>query len=114
AVPEPPALTPPEIKARASTLMASAQSAMAQGNHAAAIEVLNDLLNLPPNASTQAAQELIGVARARSGDLARARIEFQTYLQLYPQGEDAERVRHQLLALPAAPPSEPPRPKPPT
>jgi len=111
---EAPALTPPEVEARASTLMASAQAAIAQGNHAAAIEALNDLLNLPPNAKTREAQELIGAARARSGDLARARIEFQTYLQLYPEGEGTERVRHQLLALPAAAPAEPPRPKPPT
>lgn len=111
---EPPALTAPEIEARASALMATAQGAMAQGNHAAAIDALNELLNLPPNAKTRAAQELIGVARAKSGDLARARIEFQTYLQLYPQGEDAERVRHQLLALPAAPPAVEVRPKAPT
>lgn len=94
--------------------MASAQAAMAQGNHAAAIDALNELLNLPPNAKTRDAQELIGVARTRSGDLARARIEFQTYLQLYPEGEASERVRHQLLALPAAPPPVETRPKPPT
>ena len=99
---------------RAATLMAAAQAAMAQGNHAAAIDALNELLNLPPNAKTRDAQELIGMARARSGDLARARIEFQTYLQLYPQGEGAERVRHQLLALPAAPPPVETRPKAPT
>ncbi len=115
ATPEsPPSLTPPEIEARASTLLASAQTAMAQGNHAAAVEALNELLNLPPSAKTREAQELIGIARARSGDLARARIEFQTYLQLYPQGEGTERVRHQLLALPAAPPPVPTRPKSPT
>jgi len=94
--------------------MAGAQAAMAQGNHAAAIEALNELLNLPPNAKTRDAQELIGTARARSGDLARARIEFQTYLQLYPEGEGSERVRHQLLALPAAPPPVPTQPKSPT
>jgi hypothetical protein len=57
---------------------------------------------------------MIGMARARSGDLARARIEFQTYLQLYPEGEGTERVRHQLLALPAAPPPVPTQPKSPT
>jgi len=114
ATPEPTPLTAPEVEARASTLMATAQAAMAQGNDAAAIDALNELLNLPPNAKTRDAQELIGTARAKSGDLARARIEFQTYLQLYPQGEGAERVRHQLLALPAAPPAPPTRPKAPS
>ncbi|HEY6355201.1 MAG TPA: SPOR domain-containing protein, partial [Burkholderiaceae bacterium] len=114
APPEPLASTAPETEARASTLMASAQSAMAQGNHTAAIDTLNELLNLPPNAKTRDAQELIGMARARSGDVARARIEFQTYLQLYPEGEGTERVRHQLLALPAAPPAVPTRPQAPS
>ena len=63
---------------------------------------LNELLNLPPNRNTRAAQELAGVARARTGDMARARIEFETYLQLYPQGEGSDRVRRELAALPAA------------
>ena len=114
ATPESTVMTQPEVEARAATLMANAQASMAQGNPAAAVEALNELLNLPPNAKTRDAQELIGVARARAGDLARARIEFQTYLQLYPEGEGADRVRHQLLALPAAPPPVDTRPKAPT
>ena len=31
------------------------------------------------------------------------RIEFETYLQLYPQGEGSDRVRAELARLPAAP-----------
>jgi hypothetical protein len=85
--------------------MATAQAAIAQGNPAGAIDPLNALLNLPPNRLTRQAQELIGQARARSGDTARARIEYETFLQLYPQGADSDRVRRELAALPAPAPS---------
>lgn len=100
--------TPAEVEARADALFAAAEAAMAQQNPAGAIAPLNELLNLPPNRRTQAAQELAGLARARAGDSARARIEFETYLQLYPQGEGSDRVRRALAALPAA--AAPPAP----
>jgi hypothetical protein len=99
-------LSSAEVQAKADALLAAAQAAIAQGNHAAALDALNDLLNLPPNRHTRMAQEMAGVARARSGDVARARIEFETYLQLYPQGDGSERVRRELAALPAAPVAE--------
>jgi hypothetical protein len=110
---EQPMLSSAEVEAKAGALMATAQAAMAQGNHVAALDALNELLNLPPNQQTRAAQEMAGIARARSGDVARARIEFETYLKLYPQGEGSERVRRELAALPAAAPAAPTRPKPP-
>ena len=100
-VAEPSLLTAAEVEARSGTLFATAQAAMAQQNHIGALESLNELLNLPPNRNTQAAQEMAGLARARSGDVARARIEFETYLQLYPKGEGSDRVRRELAALPA-------------
>jgi hypothetical protein len=97
-------MSPAEADARADSLLAGARAAIEPGNPTAAIAPLNELLNLPPNRHTPAAQELVGIARARAGDGARARIEFQTYLQLYPQGEGSERVRRELAALPAAAP----------
>jgi TolA-binding protein len=96
-------LTLAEIDVRADALLSSARAAMSQGDFATAIAALNELLDLPPNRHTPAAQELIGSARAKSGDVARARIEFETYLQLYPTGEGSDRVRRELAALPAAP-----------
>ncbi|MDP1693830.1 MAG: tetratricopeptide repeat protein [Burkholderiaceae bacterium] len=107
AAPEVPPATPAEIDARSDALLAAAQSAMTQQNPGAAIAPLNELLDLPPNRNTQAAQELAGVARARAGDVARARIEFETYLQLYPQGEGGSRVRRELAALPTPAPAAP-------
>jgi hypothetical protein len=93
--------TAAEVDAQSDALFATAQAAMAQQNFVAATAALNELLNLPPNRNTRAAQEMAGVARARTGDTARARIEFETYLQLYPQGEGSERVKRELAALPA-------------
>ena len=94
--------TSAEVDGQSDALFATAQAAMAQQNFVAATAALNELLNLPPNRNTRAAQEMAGVARARTGDVARARIEFETYLQLYPQGEGSERVKRELAALPAA------------
>lgn len=101
----PPLPTPAEVDAQSDALFATAQAAMAQQNFVAATTALNELLNLPANRNTRAAQEMAGVARARAGDSARARIEFETYLQLYAQGEGSERVKRELAALPAAAPS---------
>lgn len=44
----------------------------------------------------QDAQEMLGLARERAGQLAHAKAEYETYLKLYPKGEDALRVRGRL------------------
>ncbi|HET9208057.1 MAG TPA: hypothetical protein VFO28_17585, partial [Burkholderiaceae bacterium] len=111
---EPLVLSSAEVETKAAALFGTAQAALTQGQHAAALDALNDLLNLPPNSQTRAAQELAGVTRARMGDVGRARIEFEAYLQLYPTGEGSERVRRELAALPAAAPVADTRPRPPT
>ena len=114
AAPEPLVLSSAEVETKAAALFATAQAAITQGNHAAALDALNELLNLPPNSQTRQAQELAGLARVRMGDVARARIEFETYLQLYPSGDGSERVRRELAALPAAAPTPDTRPRAPT
>jgi hypothetical protein len=96
--------TSADVDAQSDALLATAQAALAQQNFVVATATLNDLLNLPPNRNTRMAQELAGISRARVGDVARARIEFETYLQLYPQGEGSDRVRRELAALPAPAP----------
>lgn len=96
-----PTLTPaPDIEAKAASLLAAAREAYSKQDYPATMELLNPLLDLPPNPSSREAQELAGLARARAGDTARARAEFETYLKLYPQGDGAERVRNALAALP--------------
>ncbi len=94
----------------AATLLAQARSDLDAGRIDAAIDVLNQLLNMPPSAITRAAQELIGVARERRGDVAKARAEYELFLKLHPEGPDADRVRARLAALGMPVASRPPLP----
>lgn len=117
APPAEPATTPPspqpgealqpqsseDVNRRAVALLAAAQIAFDRGDFGGAIERLNVLLALPPNSSSRKAQELIGMARLRRGEIAPTRAEFELFLKLYPSGEDSERVRQALASLPASP-----------
>lgn len=95
------ASAPAEIEAQAGALLGAAKAADAAGDSAGALDKLNTLLNLPANATTREAQALAGDIRAKSGDMLRARAEYETFLQLYPSGPDADRVRAALARLPA-------------
>ncbi len=92
-----------EVEARATELMASARDAVSKGRTEAAISQLNQLLLLPPNSATQDAQEMMGLAWERSGDLARAKMEYQLYLKLFSSGEGAQRVAQRLASMGVAP-----------
>lgn len=108
--PSAPVLSPEQLDAMAAGLLGKAQAEYDRGDHAASIETLNQLLNLPPNASSRRAQELIGQARVRSGDTQRARTELELFLKLYPQGTDSDRVRQTLAQMPQS--VQPVRPRP--
>jgi hypothetical protein len=99
---------PAEVEAQAGALLAAAKAADAAGDSGTALDKLNTLLNLPANATTREAQALAGDIRAKTGDTVRARAEYETFLQLYPSGPDADRVRAALARLPAAPPAPKP------
>jgi hypothetical protein len=101
--PPAPPPAPAEIDQHGRVLLAQAREAMDKGDFNQAVGLLNQLLNLPPNVASQEGQELIGFARAKVGDLARARVEFELYLKLYPTGPGAERVHAGLDQLAAAP-----------
>ena len=101
---------PAEVEAQAAALLAAAKAADAAGDSTTALDKLNTLLNLPANATTREAQALAGDIRAKTGDTVRARAEYETFLQLYPAGPDADRVRAALARLPAVPP--PPKAEP--
>ncbi len=107
----------PEIEREAQGLLAQARAALLGRNAEAAVGPLNQLLKLPPNTQSQAAQELIGQAWEEAGNPARAKAEYQLYLKLYPEGEGAKRVGQRLAALggpvvAAAPGAPPPREQP--
>ena len=81
-------------------MIASARDALEQEQLDIAIEKLNLLLNLPPNTQTISAQRLIGEAREKNGEFAKARVEYQLYLKLYPDAKDVKQVKERLARLP--------------
>ncbi len=92
--------------AEAMELLDKAKLALAARQNDRATEILNRLLRLPPNKASEEAQELIGLAWERAGDLDRARTEYQVYLKLHPEGDGANRVTQRMAALtPTKPPS---------
>lgn len=80
-------------------MLVDAKSALGRQDYDSAIDLLNRVLNLPPNDASQEAQELIGQVREALGSSDRARAEYQLYLKLYPEGEGADRVRARLASL---------------
>ena len=80
-------------------LIDAALGAMENRDYGRAIFFLTQLLQFPTHKHSQVAKELVGVARERRGDLDRAALEYLEYLRLYPDGEDAERVKQRLAAV---------------
>jgi len=89
----------------AEELMSEGRAAIIREDYAAAVRAFLQLLTLPENELSRDAREFLALSYERSGDHERARQEYEKYLQRYPEGEDAVRVRQRLAALrPAAPP----------
>ncbi len=80
-------------------LITASRTAMASGDSVNATLLLNRLLNLPPNEYSQEAQEMIGLAREKTGEYDKAKAEYQLYLKLFPDGAGAARVKQRLAAL---------------
>jgi tetratricopeptide (TPR) repeat protein len=93
-----PALPPAELK----SLMAAARAALDKHDYPRAITVLTKLQRQPEFPDRASAQELLGLARERAGQLAHAKAEYEEYLRRYPQGEAAERIALRLRTLRAA------------
>jgi len=90
---------PPEVL---KTTMADARAAMSARDYTKAIALLTKLQRQPEFPDRARAQELLGLARERSGQLAHAKAEYEEYLRRYPHGEAAERVAFRLRILRAA------------
>lgn len=82
-----------------SALLESARLAMVKGNYDQAVLLYQRAIDEGDAATAREAQELLGVAHERRGDLSTARKEYERFLAIYPQGEDAERVRQRLTAI---------------
>ncbi len=97
--PTPEAAALADYNQQAHALMVLGRDALNAKNNEAAVDAFNKLLLLPPNDFTQDGQEWIGVARERSQQADKARIEYELYLRLYPEGEGAARVAQRLAGL---------------
>jgi hypothetical protein len=86
-------------ESRAAALMAKANQALGDKQFEEAINLLNQVLLLPPNRQSMTAQEAIGTAWDRAGSTKKARAEFELYLKLFPQGDGAQRVAARLAEL---------------
>jgi hypothetical protein len=76
-----------------------ARAAFDAGDLAAATRLLMRLIEYPEHARRAEAQELLGLARERSGQLAHAKAEYEEYLRRYPEGAAAGRISQRLAAL---------------
>jgi len=83
-------------------LMTDARDALTSRDYPKAIGILTKLQRQPEFRDRARAQELLGLARERSGQLAHAKAEYEEYLRRYPTGEAAERVAFRLRTLRAA------------
>jgi tetratricopeptide (TPR) repeat protein len=99
-----------ESDPRVAEFMKEGRRAMTAGEYDRAVLVYTKALELPENDQSPAARELLGLARERKGQLAHAKAEYEEYLQRYPDGEGAERVRQRLQVLITAR-AEAPRPR---
>ena len=88
-----------KVNSEAADLFIKGQLALAQQRWQEAVTAFNRVLLLPPNSSSQQAQALIGAAWEGLKQTDKARIEYQLYLRLYPQGEAVARVTQRFEAL---------------
>ena len=88
-----------DVETYAEDLMKLGRKALNAGENEQAQQIFNALLNLPPNKQSQGAQEWVGVARQRNREYVKAKAEYELYLKLYPEGEEAVRVRQRLAVL---------------
>ena len=106
AVAPPDAAAAAKVDSQAADLFSKGQLALTQQRWQQAVTAFNQVLLLPPNASSQQAQALIGAAWEGLKQTDKARIEYQLYLRLYPQGEAVARVAQRFEALGGALSSE--------
>ncbi|PKO39522.1 MAG: hypothetical protein CVU33_04710 [Betaproteobacteria bacterium HGW-Betaproteobacteria-6] len=100
--PEPaPVLSADKVEEMAHAFLLDGQDAFEKGDYPKAINRMNRILSLPQNSRTMSAQALIGEAREKNGEIAKARAEYDLYLKLYPNSPEVPKIKQRLAALPA-------------
>ncbi len=86
----------------AAAAMDEGRAALKKQNTDVAIKLFTKVLKFPETPSSADAQEYLGLAYKRAGRTAEARAEYEDYLQRYPSGEGADRVRQRLAGITTA------------
>ena len=95
-------IDPPMDPAQLKSLLDEAHKSMRKRDYAQAVQVLTKLQRQPEFPQRAEVQELLGLARERSGEVAQAKAEYEEYLRRYPKGAAADRIRTRLRVLRAA------------
>ena len=108
-VPEPPlppvepmGADPAMTSADRKKLLAAARQALSAHQYPETVQMLTKLQRQPEFPERAEVQELLGLTRERSGEIAQAKAEYEEYLRRYPNGAAADRVRTRLRILRAA------------
>jgi tetratricopeptide (TPR) repeat protein len=92
-------LKPSDNEEKLEKIMREAEEEMTNGNYRRAIQLYTKVLQSSNHIYLQDAQEYLGLARERNGQIAHAKAEYEKYLELYPDGAGAERVRQRLAGI---------------
>jgi hypothetical protein len=92
-------IDPPLDPAQRNALVAQARKAMHARDYPTAVQILTKLQRQPEFPERADVQEMLGLARERSGEVAHAKAEYEEYLRQYPKGPAADRVRNRLRIL---------------
>jgi hypothetical protein len=109
-----PAPAPSAVEeARVAQMMEKARQATTEGNYSRAIQIYTQVLDLPENIHSQDALEFLGLAYERERNWDKARAIYERFLERYPEGPAADRVRQRIAGLVTAREVPPERRRPP-
>jgi hypothetical protein len=91
-----------DAPAKSTDLVGDGKKALTAKDYGRAVALFTKAVSEGDAAAKQEAQEYLGLARERAGQLAHAKAEYKTYLKLYPDGEGAARVKQRLDGVLAA------------
>jgi hypothetical protein len=83
----------------AAARMDEGRAALKHNDFGSAIQLFAKVLKYPENQYSAEAQELLGLAHQKGGQLSAARADYEDYLRRYPSGEQSERVRQRLAGI---------------
>ena len=88
-----------QLSPQTQILLQDARKALTGKDYVRAVQLLTLIEEAPDGKTSPEAQELLGLARERSGQLAHAKTEYETFLRRFPNSAAVGRVRQRLAAV---------------